>query len=184
MRDVLTPIMQWWTAGEEFGLATVVRTLRSAPRPAGAAMAVLGDEAVGSVSGGCVEGAVYELAREVTGTGRTVVQRYGVSGDDAFTVSLTCGGILDIMVERVSRDSYPELGEIAASVTAREPVAVATITAGPGEPGARRVIWPDRASGTLHSRRLEAAVGICRLSRRAVCGRSRPITGWDVPVVA
>lgn len=158
MRDVLTPITQWWTAGQEFGLATVVETFRSAPRPAGAAMAVLGAEVVGSVSGGCVEGAVYELAREVTGIGNTLVQRYGVDDDDAFSVGLTCGGVIDVMVERVSRDSYPELGEIAASVTSREPVAVATVIAGPGELGARRVIWPDRATGSLRSHRLEEAV--------------------------
>ena len=64
MRDVLREIGKWYDEGETFGLATVVNTFRSAPRPAGAAMAVSGGgEAVGSVSGGCVEGAVYELAR-------------------------------------------------------------------------------------------------------------------------
>ncbi|MGN9842936.1 XdhC family protein [Nonomuraea sp. H19] len=183
MRDVLTQIMPWWTAGEEFGLATVVNTFRSAPCPPGAAMAVLGEEAVGSVSGGCVEGAVYELAREVTGIGRTVVQRYGVSDGDAFSVGLTCGGIIDIMVERVSRDAYPELGKIAASVTVRAPVAVATVMAGPGELGARRVIWPDRASGSLGSQRLEDAVdddvrgmlaqGLTRVRRYGADGQRR-----------
>ncbi|GLW12155.1 xanthine dehydrogenase accessory factor [Microtetraspora sp. NBRC 13810] len=158
MRDVLSQIMRWWTAGEEFGLATVVGTFRSAPRPPGAAMAVSGDEAVGSVSGGCVEGAVYELAKEVTGSGRTVLQRYGVSDDDAYSVGLTCGGIIDIMVERVSRETFPELGAIAASVAAREPVAVATVMSGPGTVGARRVIWPERSSGSLGPRRLDDAV--------------------------
>ncbi|GAA5052951.1 xanthine dehydrogenase accessory factor [Thermocatellispora tengchongensis] len=158
MRDVLTQIVRWWESGEKFGLATVVNTFRSAPRPPGASMAVLGDEAVGSVSGGCVEGAVYELAREVAGTGEAVLQRYGVSDDDAFSVGLTCGGIIDILVEQVSRDTYPELGEIAASIAAREPVAVATVVSGPGRVGARRVIWPDRASGSLGVRRLDDAV--------------------------
>ena len=70
MRDILDPISKWWDAGETFGLATVVRTFSSAPREPGAAMAVSADgEAVGSVSGGCVEGAVYELAGEVRATG-------------------------------------------------------------------------------------------------------------------
>ncbi|MCG5212393.1 XdhC/CoxI family protein [Streptosporangium sp. KLBMP 9127] len=158
MRDVLSQITRWWAAGEKFGLATVVNTFRSAPRPPGASMAVLGEEAVGSVSGGCVEGAVYELAREVTGTGEAVLQRYGVSDDDAFTVGLTCGGIIDILVEQISRDTYPELGEIAASIAAQEPVAVATVLSGPGVVGSRRVIWPERASGSLGVRRLDDAV--------------------------
>ena len=72
VRDVLSQILRWWEAGETFGLATVVNTFRSAPRPPGASMAVLGDEAEGSVSGGCVEGAVYELAREVVASGTPV----------------------------------------------------------------------------------------------------------------
>ncbi|MEV7007712.1 XdhC/CoxI family protein [Streptosporangium sp. NPDC051022] len=158
MRDVLSQIVRWWEAGETFGLATVVATFRSAPRPPGASMAVLGEEAEGSVSGGCVEGAVYELAREVAASGAPVLQRYGVSDDDAFSAGLTCGGILDILVEPVSRERFPELGEIAASVRGHEPVAVATVLSGPGVAGARRVIWPDRSSGSLGVTRLDDAV--------------------------
>jgi xanthine dehydrogenase accessory factor len=158
MRDVLSQIVRWWEAGDRFGLATVVGTFRSAPRPPGAAMAVLGDEAVGSVSGGCVEGAVYELAGEVVESGAPVLQRYGISDDDAFSVGLTCGGIIDVFVEPVSRQEFPELGEIAASVGKRVPVAVATILSGPGRVGARRVIWPDRSSGSLGLARLDQAV--------------------------
>ncbi|MFF5107761.1 XdhC family protein [Streptosporangium sp. NPDC000509] len=158
MRDVLSQILRWWEAGETFGLATVVNTFRSAPRPPGASMAVLGDEAEGSVSGGCVEGAVYELSREVVSSGAPVLQRYGVSDDDAFSVGLTCGGILDIFVEPVSRETFPELGEVAASVLRREPVAVATVLSGPGAVGTRRVIWPDRSSGSLGVTRLDDAV--------------------------
>ena len=72
--------------------------------------------AVGSVSGGCVEGAVYEEAKDVVETGEPTLERYGVSDDDAFAVGLTCGGILDVFVESVSRESFPELGEVAESV--------------------------------------------------------------------
>ena len=172
MRDILSRITKWWEAGETFGLATVVRTYRSAPRDPGAALAVSSSadgEVVGSVSGGCVEGAVYELSLEVCKTGDPVLQTYGVSDDDAFAVGLTCGGILDIFVEPVNRTRFPELGEIAAAVERGEPVAVATVIGGPGKVGARRVIWtgaadaPDAwlagASGTLGSGdRLDAAV--------------------------
>ncbi|MEV0596437.1 XdhC/CoxI family protein [Nonomuraea cavernae] len=155
MRDVLPEIMHWWNSGLTFGLATVVNTFSSAPRPPGAAMAVHGDEVVGSVSGGCVEGAVYELASE---TGVPVLQRYGVTDDDAFSVGLTCGGIIDILVEPVSRETFPELGEISESLAAHEPVAIATVVSGPGRVGARRVIWPGRSSGTLGLERLDEAV--------------------------
>jgi xanthine/CO dehydrogenase XdhC/CoxF family maturation factor len=86
---------------------------------------------VGSVSGGCVEGAVYEEAKDVVESGVPILERYGVSDDDAFAVGLTCGGILDVFVESVSRESFPELGEIAASVGAHEPVAVVTVVKGP-----------------------------------------------------
>ncbi|GGO75542.1 XdhC family protein [Nonomuraea cavernae] len=155
MRDVLPEIMHWWNSGLRFGLATVVSTFSSAPRPPGAAMAVHGEEVVGSVSGGCVEGAVYELASE---TDVPVLQRYGVTDDDAFTVGLTCGGIIDILVEPVSRETFPELGEIAGSLAAHEPVAIATVISGPGRVGARRVVWPGRSSGTLGLERLDEAV--------------------------
>lgn len=154
MRDILDPITKWWDAGETFGLATVVRTFRSAPREPGAALAVSADgEVTGSVSGGCVEGAVYELAREVCETGQPVLQNYGVSDDDALAVGLTCGGILHIFVEPVSAARFPELGEVAAAIAAGEAVAVATVIEGPGQVGGRRVIWaeenqPGLAGGT------------------------------------
>jgi xanthine dehydrogenase accessory factor len=168
VRDILDPISKWWDTGEAFGLATVVRTFSSAPREPGAAMAVAADgEVVGSVSGGCVEGAVYELAGEVRASGQPVLQTYGITDDDAFAVGLTCGGIIDIFVEPASEELFPELGEVAAAVRADEPVAVATVIAGPGQVGARRVIWTPgkteqdgrRSSGTLGSGdRLDQAV--------------------------
>jgi xanthine dehydrogenase accessory factor len=144
VRDILGLITQWWEAGETFALATVVSTFSSAPREPGAAMAVsAAGEVVGSVSGGCVEGAVYELAGEVMASGQAVLRRYGISDDTAFSVGLTCGGIIDIYVEPVSRSLFPELGEIAAAAGAGTPVAVATVVGGPGEVSARRVIWAD-----------------------------------------
>src|SRR5512144_963876 len=101
--------------------------------------------AVGSVSGGCVEGAVYELAQEVVGSGTPVLQRYGVSDDDAFAVGLTCGGILDVFVEKVSRETFPELEEIAADVAAGRPVALATVIEHPDPAwlGRRLVVRPE-----------------------------------------
>jgi len=159
MRDVLTELTRWWREGQPVGMATVVGTWRSAPRPAGAIMLVGADgTAVGSVSGGCVEGAVYELCREAIETGQPRSQRYGVSDDDAFEVGLTCGGIIDLFVERVDTHSFPQLDEVADSITRGEPVAVVTCIEGPPEKfGRRLVLWPDRRDGTLGSARLDDA---------------------------
>ena len=161
MRDILDPITKWWAANETFGLATVVQTFSSAPREPGAAMAVsTAGEVVGSVSGGCVEGAVYELATEVIASGQPVLRRYGISDNDAFAVGLTCGGIIDIFVEPASEARFKALGEIADAVRTGTPVAVATIIEGPGEIGFRRIIWEgERSDGTLGAGdRLDQAV--------------------------
>ncbi|MGN6088819.1 MAG: XdhC family protein [Actinomycetales bacterium] len=159
MRDVQADLERLWRDGRPFATATVVETWRSSPRPAGAVMAVSADgEAIGSISGGCVEGAVYELAQEVMDTGQPALQRYGVSDDDAFAVGLTCGGILDVFVQRVDPTSFPQLGEVLTSLSSREPVAVATVIAGPRPAGSRMVLWRDRVEGTLGSPRLDDAV--------------------------
>ncbi|MGZ4626204.1 MAG: XdhC family protein [Kineosporiaceae bacterium] len=146
MREVLAELLGWWREGRPVGMATVVATWRSAPRPAGASMLVGPDgEAVGSVSGGCVEGAGYELAQEVVGSGRPALQRYGISDDDAFAVGLTCGGILDVFVEKVDPATFAELSDVAADVDAGRPVAVCTVIEHPDRArvGRRVVVRPD-----------------------------------------
>lgn len=160
MRDVIDQLEGWWKNGETAALATVVGTFRSAPRQPGASMLVgPHGEAVGSVSGGCVEGAVYELGEQVLRDGHPVLQRYGVSDDDAFAVGLTCGGILDVFVEKVNPQTYAQLSAVADAVRTESPVAVATIVAGPASRlGARLVIWPDRADGSTGSQRLDDAI--------------------------
>jgi xanthine dehydrogenase accessory factor len=116
--------------------------------------------AVGSVSGGCVEGAVYELAQQARETLRPVLQRYGVSDDDAFAVGLTCGGIIDVFVEPISQQTFPELGDVIDDVQAGRPVAVASLIAGDDQRvGRRMIVRPDNIAGTLGSARLDAAVG-------------------------
>ena len=152
----------WWRSGASVGVATVVDTWESAPRPPGASMVVGPDgTVVGSVSGGCVEGAVYHLAEAARDTGRPSRQRFGVSDDDAFAVGLTCGGTVDVFVERVHRDSFPEFGDVAGDIRHGRPVAVATLIGdGDGVPGAGRrlVVRPGATSGSLGSERLDAAV--------------------------
>ena len=93
-------------------LATVVATWHSAPQPPGAAMAVATDgTAIGSVSGGCVEGGGLRTgAAGLVDTGQPELERYGISDDDAYAVGLTCGGILDVFVEPVDASALPGAG--------------------------------------------------------------------------
>jgi len=163
MHDVFEQLVEWWAAGHSVAVGTVVATFESAPRPPGAVMLV-GPEgkSVGSVSGGCVEGAVYQLGEEILASGVPQLQRYGVSDGSAFAAGLTCGGIVDVFVERVDQASYPELGEVAADVAVGRPVAVATVVAhpDPARIGRRLVVRPsDRpTAGSLGSRRADDAV--------------------------
>ena len=160
MREVLPALMASFERGEPAAMATVVRTWRSAPRPAGASMLVtISGEAVGSVSGGCVEGALYELGSEVLATGEPQWETYGISDDDAFAVGLTCGGILEVFVERVDPGTWPELPGIAASVQAEDPVAVATIVRGPHHVGRHLVVRQAGREGSLGTARLDDTIG-------------------------
>ena len=159
VREVLSELVTATDQGGSAAMATVVRTWRSAPRPAGASMLVTEDgEAVGSVSGGCVEGALYEVGQQVLSDGSPRYETYGVSDDDAFAVGLTCGGILEVFVEKVTRDTWPELSGIALSITEEQPVAVATIVRGPHSIGKHLVVRPDRTEGTLGTSRLDDTV--------------------------
>jgi xanthine dehydrogenase accessory factor len=159
MRDVMDELDAWWQAGETVGIGTVVGTWKSAPRQPGAAMIVGPDgTAVGSVSGGCVEGAVYELAEVVRDGGASVLQRYGVSDDDAYSVGLTCGGIIEVFVERINRASFPEFGTVAQDIRDGNPVAVATLISDDERVGRRLIVRPDTVSGSLGSARLDDAV--------------------------
>jgi len=102
MRDVLEAIERWRAAGLRVAAGTVVGVERSAPRDPGAVIAVSeSGEVAGSVSGGCVEGAVVEEAYDVLATGRPRVVSYGISDEDAEGHGLTCGGTIRVFVELV-----------------------------------------------------------------------------------
>ena len=100
MKDMLPEVDQWRAAGNRVAIATVVKVEGSAPRPVGAVMAVsdAGDLA-GSVSGGCVESAVFEEAQDVLKTGKPKLLRYGITDEMAWDVGLACGGTIEVFVE-------------------------------------------------------------------------------------
>ncbi|TFD38927.1 XdhC family protein [Cryobacterium sp. TMT2-10] len=161
MREVLDPLVAGWHTGGAAALATVVRTFKSAPRPAGASMLVSEDgTVVGSLSGGCVEGAVYELGSQVIEDGRPVLVRYGISDDDAFSVGLTCGGILDVFVERVNRESFPELAAVQHDIAGSLPVGVATVIEHPDATwlGRHLIVRPHGFDGDVGSEHANRAI--------------------------
>jgi xanthine dehydrogenase accessory factor len=101
MKDVVDDVRAWTARGDRVAVATVVGVKRSAPRPPGAKMAVNEHgEVSGAVSGGCVEGAVVEVAAEVLGEGgEPRLLHFGIADSEAWDVGLPCGGEIDVFVE-------------------------------------------------------------------------------------
>jgi xanthine dehydrogenase accessory factor len=101
MKDVINDVDSWVAEGARVALATVVGTRRSAPRPPGSKMAINDrGEVSGMVSGGCVEGAVIEVADTVIGDGTPQLLTFGIADEEAWDVGLPCGGEIDVLVER------------------------------------------------------------------------------------
>ncbi|ATU73691.1 XdhC family protein [Komagataeibacter rhaeticus] len=149
LQDPLDLLIDWARAGQPCAMATVTSTWGSSPRPAGSMMAVCANGRIeGSVSGGCVEGAVIEEARTVMDTGRPVALSYGVSSDEAWAVGLACGGLLDVYVTAIRTPGHPQgtldlelLETVAAKRHARVPVIMATELA----TGRTRLLYRDAA---------------------------------------
>ena len=140
--------LAWHRAGLGAVLATVVETWGSAPRPVGSQLAISGEgDMAGSVSGGCVEGAVVVEAMEAVATGQPQMLEFGVSDDEAFAVGLACGGRIRVWLEPVG-GALPEamLAELVAARAARTPVAYVVNT----QTGERRLDgaahWAERFS--------------------------------------
>ncbi|MEU6682235.1 XdhC/CoxI family protein [Streptomyces sp. NPDC046832] len=147
MLDIAEELNRWVEQGRDFAVATVVAVGGSAPRRPGAALAVDAEgTAIGSVSGGCVEGAVYELCEQALRDGETVLERFGYSDDDAFAVGLTCGGVIDILVTpvRAADPVRPVVASALAAAARGEAAAVARIVSGPRElTGRALLVRPD-----------------------------------------
>ncbi|GAA2730044.1 XdhC/CoxI family protein [Streptomyces nogalater] len=136
MLDLAGELLPWIEEGREFAVATVVAVSGSAPREAGAALAVDREgTAIGSVSGGCVEGAVYDLCGAALRTGESVLERFGYSDEDAFAVGLTCGGTIDVLITPIGAQAPARtVLRPALSAAARgEPAALARVVRGPAE---------------------------------------------------
>ncbi|MGK5642976.1 XdhC family protein, partial [Streptomyces sp. URMC 126] len=150
MLDIAAELHRWCTEGRDFAVATVASVHGSAPRQPGAALAVDADgTAIGSVSGGCVEGAVYELCREALTDGRGRRERFGYSDEDAFAVGLTCGGVIEVLVTPVRAGDAERDVYASALASAARGEAVALVRAVDGTPGALAVRPDGGFSGGL-----------------------------------
>jgi xanthine dehydrogenase accessory factor len=189
MRELISTIEAWRRDGVDIGRAVVVRAYGSAPRPEGAVLVLAADgRLAGSVSGGCVEGAVAEAIELARRDGMARVIRYGISADQARDVGLACGGTIDVLVEPRLRDEVVEAAGMpgGAAVAILLPSDAPPAESGPHEPGAGEravpsvVIRSDGtiAAGTFGDPRADAAIVEAALSALAD-GRSRVIA---VPV--
>ncbi|MFD7921700.1 XdhC family protein [Streptomyces sp. NPDC059740] len=182
MLDIAEELHRWARQQRAFAVATVVSTHGSAPRQPGAALAVDQDgTAIGSVSGGCVEGAVYELCQEALRTGESAGASFGYSDEDAFAVGLTCGGVIEVLVTPVlpERDGAPggvpsptaptsaTLTEAVALAAAGHTAALARVVAGPPDLLGRALLV--RPEGPHHG-----SLGSPALDR-AAAGRARAL---------
>ena len=146
MRDILPALERWAAEGLRAAVATVVEREGSAPRDPGAALAVSErGEVAGSVTGGCVEPAVYEVAREVLRGGEPRLLTYGIADEDAFEVGLACGGTVRIFVEVVDP---AVLGPLRAAIEAERPVSLVT-TVGGARRGRMRLVEEGRGEPRL-----------------------------------
>ena len=155
MREVIGEIETWRNEGKSIAIATIVKKEGASLRSLGAKMAVTpAHEIAGSVTGGCIEGAVYEEAQNVIKSGLPKLMHYGVMDDETpWEIGLSCGGTLDILLESLDtlawREIYPALKKC---LNENQPAAVATVISGPNI-GNKLMLWPDgRTLGNLGSK--------------------------------
>jgi xanthine dehydrogenase accessory factor len=159
MKDILETIERWHADGERFAFATVINVDGSAPRDEGATMLISDSGKIaGSVSGGCVEGAVIDEARSVLAGGPPKIVRYGINKNMMWDVGLSCGGAIDVFIDRFA--GPPQSPDI------RRPLALATVVRGPSHVGAKRTVDAQGASGSTGDPVLDA--GIDELARGAL----------------
>jgi xanthine dehydrogenase accessory factor len=137
MRDVMPEVKTWLDAGDPVAIATVISTWGSAPRPAGSRMAISqSGKIAGSVSGGCLEGEVFEQAQAILKGKPAQLFHYGVSDDLAWTVGLSCGGEVDVLVEPLAQEHR----DLIAALEAERPVVLTTDVG--NAPGVRQLLGP------------------------------------------
>jgi len=139
MRDILSDLDRWQAENKPIALATVIETWGSSPRSAGAKMGMTPDNEIsGSVSGGCVEGAVFDTGVEALKTGRPRLLHFGVADETAWEVGLACGGSIEVFVKALDLAFYQA---VRAALLAERPFAVVTVVRGPADYLGQEMMW-------------------------------------------
>ncbi|MEU6479118.1 XdhC/CoxI family protein [Streptomyces sp. NPDC047017] len=181
MRDIAAQLLEWIDAGQPFVVASVTGVSGSAPRGPGAAMAVRADGAVlGSLSGGCIEGSVHDAAMEVLDTGVPVRISFDYDPDNPFAVGLTCGGVIDVHMQRFTPAAGGTLAAALRAARCGEPVAVARVL----DTGALLAVYPAGYDGTTGDPGLDARIatkaqGLLALGRTKLLTLCQPPAGAD-----
>ena len=176
MRDILPELENWLASGQQVALATVIRTWGSSPRRVGAKMALTVDGKItGSVSGGCVEGAVFETGVEVLEKGQPKFLHFGVADETAWEVGLACGGQIDLFVQALEPKWFARLDKQLESSSS---FAVATVVRGPNDLLGRKLMADAKGilAGVVHAD-LDAAI-FEKAARALSAGLSRVV---DLP---
>ncbi len=155
--DLLSQLSQAWRDNEPVAIATVVAITGSAPKPSGSSLLLRRDGAVvGAVSGGCVEGEVVSAAERVLESGISECLRFeAADGEDPFSVGLTCGGVIELVVERIDASLWPQAGLMFEAIAADRPVLIANRLDCPGK---QLLIGDGQTFGSLGSEELDRAV--------------------------
>ena len=179
MRDIANALRGYLASGRAFALATVVGSSGSTPRPLGSVMAVTADgEVLGSLSGGCVESAVYDVAQTVLSSGVPSIETFGVSDEEGFSIGLTCGGALEVLVAVPSHDVVARLLD---HLDRAEPVVLATVV----NSGAQLLVSATEVLGSSGEAGLDAAVARQALGTLSAGGQAiRHIGGCDAEEVS
>jgi xanthine dehydrogenase accessory factor len=174
MRDILPDLTQWQAQGDPIALATVVQTWGSSPRQPGAKMGMTtGHRLTGSVSGGCVEGAVYETGMEVLQTGRPRLLHFGVADETAWEVGLACGGSIEVFVRPLDRALF---AAVSAALAEERPFATLTLVSAPADLLGQELLLRDdgAVTGQIGGGLNEAALAAARAALQA--GASQRLT--------
>ena len=151
MKDVLETIARWRDEGKRFALATVIKVDGSAPRDEGATMLISASGKIaGSVSGGCVEGAVVDEARSVLEGGPPKIVRYGINKNMMWDVGLSCGGAIEVYIRAA--------GDVALPAEISRPLVLSTVVRGPSHVGTTRIADGSAAIGGTGDRALDAGI--------------------------
>jgi xanthine dehydrogenase accessory factor len=162
MRDILSDLDNWRADNKSIALATVIQTWGSSPRRAGAKMALTPDGKItGSVSGGCVEGAVFEAGVEVLKSNRPQLLHFGVADETAWEVGLACGGSIDIFVKPLEAEFFNAL---RSTLVEEHPAVVGTVVRGSDEMVGREILVREdgNVTGSFHDELDQRALGLAR----------------------